>query len=288
MGQEGAPLLSVVIPCLNVEDLLRYQLQALSQQQCSIPWEVIIVDNGSTDNTVDVALSFREHLPALKITSEQRRGRHYACNAGVTVARGQYIVFVDGDDEVKPGFLQAMTDALEHSSIVGGKLVHSNANGNGQVLFGRVQTDRLMQGFGFLPYASGSCLGIRKAIFEEAGGFHDKDYCEDADLSWRLQLAGYQIQFSPQASILYRQRSSLRQMFNQHRNYGQARALLYKDYRVHGMKRRSVPEAIVEWLRLLRSAPRLRSFDQKARWVRRLGKCYGQMKGSIKYKVFFP
>ncbi|MCI0551741.1 MAG: glycosyltransferase, partial [Anaerolineae bacterium] len=282
------PVLSVIIPCLNVAEVLPLQLRALSEQQYCDHWEVIIADNGSSDGTINVAEGFRQQLPALTITSESRRGRHYACNSGVQAAHGDLIVFVDGDDEVAPGFLEAMVIALKKRPIVGGKLDHVALSGKDEQPFGRVQTDGLMDGFGFLPYAMGCCMGIRKEVFESIGGFQDKNYCEDADLCWRLQLAGYQIEFSSEAVVRYRQRSSYGHMFRQHRNFGEAHVLLYRDFRIHGMTRRSLRKAISEWLLLLISFVRLRTADEQARWFRRLGKCVGHITGSIKYHVFYP
>lgn len=281
----ATPRLSVVIPCLNEERSLGHQMDALARQETDFSWEVVVVDNGSVDRTAEVARAFADRLPSLHIVHEPRRGRHHACNAGAVAARGELLVFVDGDDEVLPGFLQTICDSLGRHAVAAGRLEHRRLS-SGTGGFGEVQTQDLRDGADFLPAASGGCLGVRREAFEAVGGFRDAPpYAEDVDLSWRLQLAGYSIAFVAEAAVAVRQRTDLRQMYRQHRNFGQAYAHLYKLYRDRGMPGRSLGAAASEWWKVLKGALRARSDDEKARLVRRLGRAVGRLSGSLRHRV---
>lgn len=278
--------LSVIIPCLDVAETLSDQLGALAEQQLDVPWEVIVADNGSNDTTCDVARSFAELL-AVRIVSESRRGRHHACNAGARAAAGELLVFVDGDDEVAEGFLQAMADALAVHPVAAGRLEHEHLR-DAEASFGAVQTTGLRDDLGFLPAASGGCLGVRRSAFEAVGGFHDGPaYGEDIDLSWRLQLAGFDVAFVPEAQVSVRQRNDLRTMYRQHRNFGAAHARLYRLYRERGMSRRPLAAAAADWWRILRGSLAARTPDEKARFVRRLGRAVGRIRGSLECRVLY-
>lgn len=286
--------LSVVIPCLNGADLLPLQLEALARQDCGDwhgEWEVIVADNGSTDGSREAALAFADRLPGLRVVdASARRGRHYACNVGVQNARGQTIVFVDADDEVAPTYVAAMARALGKHEVVAARLDHLALDPAWMVGVGSgFQTRGLEAGFGFLPFGAGCSLGFQRAALEAVGGFRERaTYCEDVDISWRAQLAGYQIEFVPDAVVHYRSRTTLRAMFRQHRNFGRSRALLYHDYRVAGMPPRPSRSALSEWWFIARALPQLRSRAEAARWSRRVGRCVGRLQGSILYRVWYP
>src|SRR4051812_683799 len=102
------PVLSVVIPCLNAEDFLAGQLDALAAQDASFPWEVILVDNGSTDRSVEIAERYTDQLGLTVVSAPERASQCYAQNVGVKVARSDKLVIVNADDEVAPGFMAAM------------------------------------------------------------------------------------------------------------------------------------------------------------------------------------
>ncbi len=284
----GAIQLSVVIPCLNAAEFLPFQLEALSMQDCDVEWEVVIADNGSTDATIEVAENFRNRFRLLSIISELKKGRQHACNAGAKAAIGEMLIFIDGDDEVASGFLKAMAAALKAHTFVASRLEHERLNPRNRGGYGAVQTESLSLSNGFLPFASGCSIGIQKAVFESIGGFgSDKYFCEDVDLSWKAQLAGHKIHFEPAAVIHYRQRESLSKMLRQHYNYGKAAALLFRDYAKYGMPKRKISEVVKEWALILWSLPRLRAHEEKARWLRRTGRCCGYIKGSFKHRVFY-
>src|SRR5262249_59116491 len=117
------PKLSIIIPCFNAEQTIVVQLQALADQQWSHPWEVIVVDNGSTDRTADIVKAWRPSLPSLRLiqAAKERQGPAYARNVGVAAARSDALAFIDADDVVAPGSLAAMGEALELHDFVAGR-----------------------------------------------------------------------------------------------------------------------------------------------------------------------
>jgi len=283
--------LSVVIPCLNAAGLLPFQLEALARQEWHGTWEVIVADNGSTDGSRALAASYAHRVPGLRVVdASARRGRHYACNVGVGEARGPSIVFVDADDEVAPGYVAEMATALREHDVVAARLDHVALDPSWMATVGSTfQTKGLEDGFGFLPFGAGCSLGFQRSVFDAMGGFRERaSYCEDVDICWRAQLAGYRIEFVPNAVVHYRSRTTLLGMFRQHRNFGRARALLYRDYRADGMPPRGSKLALDEWWSVARAVPRLRSRAEAARWSRRLGRCVGRLQGSVRYRVWYP
>jgi len=285
---------SVVIPCLNAAELLPLQLEALARQDCHDwhgEWEVVVADNGSSDGSREVAESFIGRVPGLRVVdASARRGRHYACNVGVRNARGSAIVFVDADDEVAPEYVAAMAEALRDHEVVAARLDHLALDPEWMRGVGSgFQARGLENGFGFLPFGTGCSLGFQRSVLDAVGGFRERaTFCEDVDISWRAQLAGYQIEFVPDAVVHYRSRTTLRAMFRQHRNFGSARALLYRDFRASGMPPRSLKTAAADWLFILRAIPRIRTRAEAARWTRRLGRCVGRVQGSLRYRVWYP
>ena len=85
-GRMSSPELSVIIPARNEESLLPQQLDALAAQRADVAWELIVVDNGSTDGTAAVAANYAERIPGLKVVHEAAPGLCHARDAGVRAA----------------------------------------------------------------------------------------------------------------------------------------------------------------------------------------------------------
>src|SRR3954466_4740554 len=101
--------LSVVIPCLNAASTLGVQLAALTHQSWPGGWEVIVADNGSTDGSREIVEGYRDPLPGLGVgDAGGRRGQAHARNLGATAATGDALLFCDADDEVAPGWMEAL------------------------------------------------------------------------------------------------------------------------------------------------------------------------------------
>jgi glycosyltransferase involved in cell wall biosynthesis len=110
--------LSVVIPCFNAASTLGTQLEALARQRYNQDWEVIIADNGSTDGSLAVAESYKSRLPGLRVVdSSDRRGAAHARNIGALNSTGDHLLYCDADDEVAPGWMAAMAEALSRHEL---------------------------------------------------------------------------------------------------------------------------------------------------------------------------
>ena len=104
-------LLSIVIPAYNADHFLEKCLSGLLCNS-SYKYEVIIVNDGSTDNTANIALSFASKHPQIKYIEQTNSGVSSARNAGLKMAAGKYITFVDADDELLelPAILETLAN----------------------------------------------------------------------------------------------------------------------------------------------------------------------------------
>ena len=197
---------------------------------------------------------------------------------------------MDGDDAVGAGYFEAMADALRSHPVAAARLDHSTFGTDATEGVGSaVQTSGLLDGFGFLPFGMGCSLGFQREAFESIGGFReDATYCEDVDICWRAQLAGYSIQFVPDAVLQYRPRSSAPRDVSPAPQLRTPRAFLYREFRASGMPRPTGREALGEWWAVAKAVPRLRNRSEVTRWSRRLGRCVGRIEGSVKYRVWYP
>lgn len=290
-SQHSLPIkLSVLIPCYNGADYLGVQLEALTRQEWPEPWEIIFSDNRSTDDSAVIARQYQQKLPNLSIVNaSERQGQPYAINVAAEAAKGEYLLFIDADDEVEEGWLNAMGEALKKYDFVAARLDIKKFNSP------RLQEARPhpqqngIQKYTYppyLPHAGGGTLGIKSSLFKAVGGMDESlPLLHDTDLCWKLQRQGIELHFVPEAVLHYRYRGTLSSMFKQGMAYGEYNVLLYKRYRVHGMPKLKLSRGIYKWVKLLFQLPRLLRKDQRPRVVRVLGWNIGRLVGSIKHRV---
>jgi glycosyltransferase involved in cell wall biosynthesis len=279
---------TVVMPCRNGARTIRGQLDALAQQDWSGRWEVVVSDNGSTDDTLSVLEGYRQRLPGLRVVdSSERAGVAHARNAGVVAAKGRSILFCDDDDEVGVGWLAAMGEALRDHDFVAATLETTKLNRSWMRNPSRRVGLRWMDP-PFLPYAFGAVLGIWRSLHLEVGGF-DEEFvggADDIDYCFRVQLHGAELHWVPEAVTHYRIRPGLRGSYRQARSYSRGDVRLYKKYRPLGMRWHSPARAAKFWLlcgpRLLLA---LRSRTALGLWVWRFGRRVGFLEGSLVHRV---
>jgi glycosyltransferase involved in cell wall biosynthesis len=285
-------LISVVIPALNAADTLPAQLEALRGQTYGGKWELIIADNGSTDGTPDLARTWADRIPELRVVdASDRKGQAHARNVGAAAARGDFIAFCDADDVATPDWLEAMAEAAGSSDVVAGTLDHDSLNEPLVRAWRSAQPrEESPEDQVFLPWAESANLGVRASVFRELGGFNEGyPHSEDVEFSWRAQLASYLFRFAPGAVVKYRHRSTLRQLVRQQYAYGVNSAKLYRDFRSRGMPRSPVNRALRVWGRvLIHLVVDLPSRKRWGEWLRKAAYRWGRLRGSIRYRVFYP
>ena len=115
--QNSAPLLSVVVAVYNGEAFLDQFFTCLVNQRID-SMEVIIVNDGSTDRSMEIVEKWREKLPQMQVIEQQNQGVSIARNTGLAVATGQYLSFPDIDDVFKPGMYQRLLDMAVTQDLV--------------------------------------------------------------------------------------------------------------------------------------------------------------------------
>lgn len=110
-------MISVIIPAYNAAKTIVCCVESLLSQTCK-DWELIIIDDGSTDNTLDVCQSF--HDKRIQVYHKENGGVSSARNAGLTYAKGEYIAFVDADDYLEPMYLEHLYQGSEYDLSITG------------------------------------------------------------------------------------------------------------------------------------------------------------------------
>ena len=288
----GDPVdVSVVIPARNAGQFLALQLEALAGQESDEPFEVIIADNGSTDATVEIAQSFRDRFSRLEVVDAAAKpGSAHARNVGVAKSHGSRLVFADADDLVAPGYVAAMATALWQHQAVAAKIDWTRLNDwirpSG---LPDDQASGISGGmFGWLPFAFGGAMGVRRSTFDALGGFDDAvPRADDVEFCWRLGLAGIEVAFVPEALVHYRSRRGIRAIFRQGRANGREGPWLYRRYRQRGMPRRSARAATRFWLGALRAFARCRTTEDLVTCASLAGVRVGIIEGCIRHRVIY-
>ena len=213
------PTVSIVIPAWNQWEFTLRCLNAILQNTPEVAYEIIVVDNGSTDATA-------QDLPRIKgievIRNSTNRGFAIASNQGAWAARGRYILFLNNDTEPLPGWLPPLVQILDEESgigVVGAKLLYPD---------GSLQHAGVLVGYGnpfpIAPFhvhrgeapevadrrldllvVTGACMLIRASLCREIGGF-DEGYLngyEDVDLCFKVQDAGFGVVFTPKSQLVH-------------------------------------------------------------------------------------
>lgn len=212
-NDSSSPLVSVIILNYNGKDML---CSCIESVLCTdYPnFEIIIVDNNSTDGSVNaVKKRFNSNDKMRLIINERNLGYTGGNNVGIKHARGEVLVFLNNDITVSRSWLREIVEALKSDLKIGAaqpKIMNffsptkvDNLGGSmGFYGFAKIQKTKMHEIF----FAVGSALVVRKNVLEEVGPFDDDYfmYNEDLDLSWRIRLAGYKVVLIPRAVVYHR------------------------------------------------------------------------------------
>ncbi len=278
-------MISVILPVRNGMPWVEEQLRALDAQECEQEWEVVVAENGSTDDSLAFLQQWAAEHPNVRIIDASAlTGAAAARNAGVRHARGDLLAFCDADDVVHAGWLAGCAEALASTDAVAGVFDFWTLN---EVPPSPIVPAASRQ-LGFLPAGLGANLAVRRSAFDAVGGF-DETFVpgEDIDLCWRLQLKGFTFASATSAIVAKRDRAEFRLVFHQAFAYGRSGPALYRRFRSSGA-RRNLLGACKAWVWLIGSLPSLAQKHHRIEWARTAGTRLGRLDGSLQQGVFFP
>jgi len=212
-----APVVSILLVTFNS---VEYTFQCLEtvKAHTDIPYEVIIVDNASTDRTGDLLGRTKN---ARLISNSENIGFLKACNIGAKAARGNYILFLNNDTQVTAGWLTGLVSAIETypgCGAAGAKMLMPDGRLQeaGCIIWKDGSTSLYGRGANpFVPevshlrevdYCGGACLLVRQDLFSELGGFDERyapAYYEEADLCMGVRDRGYKVVYQPASSVIH-------------------------------------------------------------------------------------
>ena len=203
-GTRNAPLASVVIPTFNGGSRIGNCLDSLVKQTTSRDVEILVVDDGSTDNTAGVVGRYS----SVRLISQSNAGPAAARNRGALEAQGTILLFTDDDCVPMPDWLDAMLGAFKDPSVVGTKGVYRTHQKSLAARFVQIEYEdkyRLMSGLSSIDFIDTYSAGFRRDRFLEMSGY-DTSFpvacAEDVELSYRMSARGWKMTFVP-AAIVY-------------------------------------------------------------------------------------
>jgi len=240
---QGVPTCSIVIPVYNQQAYTEKCLRSVARcASRAIPFEVVVVNNASTDGTDLLLRDAAKRYEFLRVVHLDRNyGFGGACNRGAHKAQGDLLVFLNNDTVVLPGWLEALVRAYkseEDVGIVGAKLIYSDRTiQHAGISFRWIESDGILQLWPFHPWrgarsdapqvneqkevdaVTGACLLIEKHLFQLVGGFDESYfmYFEDIDLNFKVRSLGKRIIYCPESTIVHFEGKSSANKYEVHR-----------------------------------------------------------------------
>jgi succinoglycan biosynthesis protein ExoA len=239
--------ISVVVVCYNALETIAACLTSLTNQEYPDPWEVVVVDNNSTDGTLDWIRAFSQEHPRLRLLINPMRGIAVSRNIGWQQAQYDHIAYTDADCRVPSNWLSILADGIRTYSLksvnlaaVGGSNVPP---GNGSLFYialalflnsylgshGSVQ-GRCYDNDMAVPHLPTVNVLYKRSALQSVGGFDVGFYNigEDRDLSFRLCRAGYTLYYLKDGMITHAMRTNFRSWFYNMFIYGKGRMWLMR------------------------------------------------------------
>lgn len=210
-SRTNIPLVSVIIPCYNTYEYIQETLDSVfSQTYQNI--EVIAIDDGSTDSTLQKLYENQEIHPQLKVITQKNTYYIIARNNAVKYAKGKYLIFLDSDDKIAPEYIEKCCEIAEQDQNIAA--VYSMAD-----FFDAKNEPWQLPEFRLPDFLYRNCIYvsalIRKSEFDKVGGFDENlTQFEDWDLYISLVKNGGKVYRLPETLFYYRQREDLSSVTN--------------------------------------------------------------------------
>ncbi|MFF9164703.1 bifunctional polysaccharide deacetylase/glycosyltransferase family 2 protein [Streptomyces longwoodensis] len=226
---------SVIVPAYNEKECIAHTLESLARS--THPIEVVVVDDGSTDGTSQIARAAADRLGMrnVRIVRQENAGKPAALNNGVRSARHDIVVMMDGDTVFEPDTVRQLVQPFADPRV--GAVAGNAKVGNRDTLIGAWQHIEYVMGFNLdrrmydllrcMPTIPGAIGAFRREAVLEAGGMSEDTLAEDTDITIALHRAGWQVVYEEHARAWTEAPGSLKQLWSQRYrwSYGTMQAL---------------------------------------------------------------
>jgi GT2 family glycosyltransferase len=219
-GAEGRAVdVSIIVPVYNALHLTLGCLESLLSQNSKFEFEVLIADDGSTDGTAELLRNFGAGVRV--VCNAGRKGFLGNCNHAATSARGRFLVFLNNDTVVLPGWLDELVAALRNGAdigLAGSRMISLNGKLQeaGSFVFSNGRTARygskddptkeIYNRSRDTDFISGASIAVPAHIWRELGGFDEcfsPGYYEDVDLAFRVRGHGFRVVYCPKSTVIH-------------------------------------------------------------------------------------
>jgi biofilm PGA synthesis N-glycosyltransferase PgaC len=201
------PLIAVLVPCFNEEAHAEETIEAL--MELAYPnFEVIAINDGSKDKTGEILNQLASRFPKLRVIHQlENQGKAVGLNTAALLTKAEILVGIDGDarlDAHSLNWLVRHFDEPEVGAVTGNPRVRNRSTLLGKIQVGEFSSivgliKRAQRSVGLMFTVSGVITAFRRSALYEVGFWSPEKLTEDVDISWKLQLAGWEIRFEPRA-----------------------------------------------------------------------------------------
>jgi biofilm PGA synthesis N-glycosyltransferase PgaC len=201
------PLVAILVPCFNEEANVRETVAALMELQYP-NFEVLMINDGSTDRTGEILNSLAAEFPRLRVIHNlQNQGKAVGLNTAVQLTKAEILLGIDGDARLDPWCLHWMVRHFEEpvvGAVTGNPRVRTRSTLLGRIQVGEFSSmigliKRAQRSVGLVFTVSGVISAFRRSALFDVGFWSPDKLTEDVDITWRLHLAGWEVRFEPRA-----------------------------------------------------------------------------------------
>ncbi|MEV8039851.1 MULTISPECIES: glycosyltransferase family 2 protein [unclassified Arthrobacter] len=231
------PTVSIIVPAYNEATVIENCVRSI-QLTTYDRYEVVLVDDGSTDNTLELMHELAAGDPRITVLTQENAGKGAALNRGLNYSTGEVLMFVDADGifsrSTVKRMLQGFTDRRVGAVCGDDRPVNLNRVQTRMLAFishvGTGLVRRALTVIGCLPIVSGNIGAFPRSVLADVGPFREDTVGEDLELTWRVHRAGYNVVFAPKALVYAESPSTVHALWRQRVRW--ARGLL-QTMRVH-------------------------------------------------------
>ncbi|PJC20337.1 MAG: glycosyl transferase [Comamonadaceae bacterium CG_4_9_14_0_8_um_filter_57_21] len=206
--ESSMPMISLVVPAFNEGIVIQAAVRSLLLLDYP-NFEIIVVDDGSTDDTYEKASTVAQESTAIKVRVVTKRngGKAQALNTGMTLARGEFILNMDGDSKLSSNTLRACIKHFENPKI--GAVAGNVKVINRENIWTKIQALEYVEGLAMARKAQSFIRSVniipgplgmfRKSVLQQVGGYDDDTFAEDCDLTLKILMHGWHIAYEASA-----------------------------------------------------------------------------------------